>query len=100
MTTITDRQIPHGRAISALSLAVWKAKLEKNYNVRHNMTQIASLLVTIFTWLMVYNVCILQSERGVAYTRDKTTYAGTWAKNEGGGVGVFAGFYGTLVSQL
>ena len=44
VTTITDRRMPRGRAISLLSLAVWWAKLEKNDKVRHNMTQIASLL--------------------------------------------------------
>ena len=50
VTTITDRRMPRGRAISALSLAVWWAKLEKNDKVRHNMTQIASLLAvaTVF----------------------------------------------------
>ena len=55
------------------------------------MTQIASLLVvaTVFSWLIVYNICILQSERG-AYMRDKTTYAGSWAKKVGGGGGAYA----------
>ena len=50
-----------------VSLAAWWAKLEKNDKVRHyTMTQVASLLVvaTVFTWLMVCNVCILQSEGG------------------------------------
>ena len=44
VTTITDRRMPRGRAISVLSLAVWWAKLEKNDKVRHIMTQIVSLL--------------------------------------------------------
>ena len=44
VTTITDRRMPRGRAISVLSLAVWLAKLKKNDKVRHNMTQIASFL--------------------------------------------------------
>ena len=60
--TITDRRMPHGRLISVLSVAVWWVKLEKNDDsVRHNMTQIASLLLmaTVFTRLMVCNVCIL-----------------------------------------
>ena len=51
MTTITDRRMQRGRAICSLSgLAVWWAKLEKNHKVRHNMTQIASLLAvaTVF----------------------------------------------------
>ena len=54
MTTITDRRMPRGRAISALSLVLWWAKLEKNDKVRHNMTQIASLVAvdTVFYWLM------------------------------------------------
>ena len=64
-----------GRAISVLSLAVWWAKLEKNDKVRHVMTQIASLLAvaTVFIdlWTPFY------SQGGGAYTRDKTTYAGT-----------------------
>ena len=48
------------------------------------MTQISSLLVvaTVFTWLIIYNVCILQSGGG-AFTQDKTTYAGTRAKSAG-----------------
>ena len=43
-----------------------------------SMIQMASLLAVaiVFTWLMVYNIYILQSERG-AYTQDKTTYART-----------------------
>ena len=85
MTTITDRRMPRGRAISVLSLAVWWAELEKKFNdnVRHIMTQIANLLVvaTVFTWLIICNVCILQSERGDLYTRH---YIGTWTKNAGG----------------
>ena len=59
--------------MSILSLAVWWIKLEKNDKVRHNMTQIASLIVvvTVFTWLMICNVCILQSEKGGLYARQK-----------------------------
>ena len=61
VTTITDRRMPRGRAISVLSisLAVWWAKLEKNDKVRHNMTQIASLLAvaTVFIdlWTPFYS---------------------------------------------
>ena len=42
---------------------VWCAKLEKNDEVRHNITQIASLLAvaTVFYWLMD---SIYQSGRG------------------------------------
>ena len=47
--TSTDRRMPRGRAISVLSLAVWWVKLEKNYKVRHNMTQIASLLAAFYS---------------------------------------------------
>ena len=53
------------------------------------MAQMASLLVvtTVFVALWTLNIYILQSERGGgAYTRDKTTYAGTWAKIAGGGL--------------
>ena len=50
MTTIVDRRMPLGRAMSLLSLAVWWAKLEKNNKIRYNVTQIASLLAvaTVF----------------------------------------------------
>ena len=44
------------------------------------MAHMASLLVvaTVFVALWTLNIYILQSERGGgAYTRDKTTYAGT-----------------------
>ena len=63
MTTITDRRMPHGCAISVLSLAVSWAKFDK---VRHMMTQIASLLAvaTVFIdlWTPFY------SQGGGAYT--------------------------------
>ena len=63
VTTITDRQMPCGRVISVLSLAVWWAKLEKNNQVRHNVTQIASLLaVATDLWTPFY------SQGGGAYT--------------------------------
>ena len=75
VTTITDRRVPRGRAISVLSLTVWWTKLEKSDKVRHKMTQIASLLAvaTVFVdlWAPFY------SQGGGAYTRDKSTYAGT-----------------------
>jgi hypothetical protein len=88
--------------VGARSLAVWWAKLEKNDKVRHNMTQIASLLVvaTVFTRLMVCDI-YFTVRGGGAYTRDKT---GTWAKNAGGayarGGGVIAGFYGTYMYNI
>ena len=66
MTTITDRRMPRGRAISVLSLAVWWAKLEKNDKVRHNMTQIASLLAvaTVFVdlWAPFYRGLIRETK--------------------------------------
>ena len=59
VTTITNRRMPRGRAISVLSLTVWWAKLEKNDKVSHNMTQIASFLAvaTIFVdlWAPFYS---------------------------------------------
>ena len=78
VTTITDRRMPRGRAIFVLSLAVWWAKLEKNDKVRHNMTQIASLLAvaTVFVDLC-QNWLHFTVREGGAYTRDKSTYAGT-----------------------
>jgi hypothetical protein len=87
VTTFTDRRMPRGRAISALSLAVWWTKLEKNDKVRHIMIQMASALAvaTVFIglWTPISTIC--SRRRGGAYTRDKNTYAGTWAKNGGGG---------------
>ena len=76
MTTITDRRIPRGRAISAHSLAGWWAKLEKNDKVRHIMTQIASLLAVATVYIDLWTPFYSQGGGG-AYTRDKTTYAGT-----------------------
>ena len=58
VTTITNHRMPRGRVIPVLSLAVWWAKLQKNDIVRHNMTQIASLLAaaTVFIglWTLFY----------------------------------------------
>ena len=64
--------MPRGRAISVLSLAVWWAKLEKNDKVRHNMTQIASLLAvaTVFVDLCQIMGSILQSGRGGGLIRE------------------------------
>ena len=75
MTTITDRRISRGRVISVLSLAVWWAKLEKNDKVRHIVTQIASLLAVATVFIDLWTP--FNSQGGGAYTRDKTTYAGT-----------------------
>ena len=82
VTTITDRQMPHGHAISALSLAVWWAKLEKSDKISHNMTQIASVLAVATAF-----IGLISRQRRGAYTRDENTcmYAGTWAKSAGGG---------------
>ena len=74
VTTITDRRMPRGRAISVLFLAVWWAKLEKNNKVRHNVTQIASLLA-VATVLLTYGLHFTVREGWGAYTQDKTTYA-------------------------
>ena len=69
VTTITDRRMTRGCTTSVLSLAVWLAKLEKNDKVRHNMTQIASLLAvaTVFVdlWAPFY------SQGGGLYARLK-----------------------------
>ena len=77
MTTITDRRLPRGRAISALSLAVWWAKLEKNGDskVRHNTTQIASLLAVATVFIGLWTLFTVRE--GGAYTRDTCTNAGT-----------------------
>ena len=92
VTTITDRRMPRGRAISALSLAVWWAKLEKNDEVRHNMTQIASLLaVFVDLWAPFY------SQGGGLIRETKVPMQELELKMEGGLMregGVIAGFYG------
>ena len=78
MTTITDRRMPRGRAISVLSHAVWREKLEKNDKVRHKMTQIASLLAVATVFVDLLAPFYSQGGGGArAYTRDKSTYAGT-----------------------
>ena len=51
--TITNNQMPHGRAIFVLSLTVWWAKLEK---VRLNMTQMARLLAVAILFLLAYGL--------------------------------------------
>jgi hypothetical protein len=87
MTTFTDRRMPHGRATSA---PVWGPKLEKNDKVRHNiMIQMGSALAvaTVFigSWTPISIIYSrIRRRGGGAYTRDKNTYAGTWAKNGGG----------------
>ena len=80
MTTITDRRMPRGRAIS---LTVRWAKLEKNDKVRHNMTQIASLLAvaTVFVeiWAPFY------SQGGGLIRETKVPMQELELKMEGGG---------------
>ena len=57
MTTITDKGMPHGCAISTLSLAVYLAKLEKKYKVRHTMTSSVLAVATVFIyWFMDYKI--------------------------------------------
>jgi hypothetical protein len=67
--------MPRGSAISGYLMG-------KTLKVRHYET-IASLLavVNVFIGLWTRNIYILQSEKGRAYRRDKTTYV---AKNAGG----------------
>ena len=84
MTTITDRRMPCGRAISILSLAVWWAKLEKNDKVSHNMTQIASLLVVAGLWSAICAFSNYNQRRG-AYMRDKLPMQELEVKMRGGG---------------
>ena len=72
VTTITNRRMPRGCAISVFFLAVWWAKLKKNDKIRHNMTQIASLLAvaTVFVdlWAPFYSQV---AEGGGLYARQK-----------------------------
>ena len=65
MTTITDRRMPRGRAISVFSLAVWWAKLEKNDKVRHIVTQIASLLAVATVFIDSWTPFYSQGGRGL-----------------------------------
>ena len=98
VTTITDRRMPRGRAISALSLAVWWAKLEKNDKVRHNMTQIASLLAVATVFVDLWAPFYSQGGGGL-YARQKYLCRNLSLKWRGGLCargGVIAGFYGTF----
>ena len=67
VTTITGHRIPRGRAISALSLAVWSAKLEKNDKVRHYniMIQITSLLAVATVFVDLWAPLIFTVTEGV-----------------------------------
>ena len=99
VTTITDRRMPCGRVISVLSLAVWWAKLEKNDKVRHNMTQIASLLA-VATDICQIMGSILQSGRGGLICETKVPMQELELKMQGGLCargGVIAGFYGRVM---
>ena len=101
MTTITDRRKPRGHAISALSLAVWWAKLEKNDKVRHIMTLIASLLAvaTVFIdlWTPFY------SQGGGLIRETKLPMQELELEMQGGLMregGVIAGFYGIRICGM
>ena len=67
--------MPHGRAISALSLAVWWEKLEKSDKVSHNMTQIASVLAVATVFISLWT--LISRQRMGTYMQGKNTYAGT-----------------------
>ena len=96
MTTITDRRMPHGRAISVLSLAVWWAKLEKNDKVRHIMTQIASLLAIATVFIDVWTLFYSQGGGGLICETKLPMQELELKMQEGlcARGGVFAGFYG------
>ena len=70
VTTITDRRMPRGRTISALSLAVWWVKLEKNNKVRHNMTRIATLLAVATVFIGLWTLFTSQRGGVIAATVD------------------------------
>ena len=79
--------MPHGLAISAFSLAVWWAKLEKYDKVKHNiMIQVASLLVVF--------ICLMSSQRGGLIRETKLLMQELELKMEGGGLMREGGFYG------
>ena len=78
--TITDQRMPHGCAISVLSLAVLWLKLEKRDKISYDMTQIPRIL-TIATVFTGSSILI----RRVAYSRVRNTCARTWAENGRGG---------------
>ena len=74
--TITDHRMPCRCSVSALFLAVWWAKLDINEKIRHDMTQMASLLA-VFTILFLWTlITTFYNQRG-GFTRDKTINAGT-----------------------
>ena len=69
LTTITDRRMSRGSAISVLSLAVWWVKLKKNDKVRHIiiiiMTQIARLLAVATVFIDLWTPFYSQGGRGL-----------------------------------
>ena len=84
MTTITDRQMPRGRAISVISLAVWWAKLEKNDKVRHIVTQIASLLAVATVFLDLWTPFYSQGGGGGLIRETKLPMQELELKMQGG----------------
>ena len=102
MTTITDRRMPRGRAISALSLAVWWAKLEKNDKVRHIMTQIASLLAVATVFIDLWTPFYSQGGGGLI-RETKLPMQELELEMQGGLMregGVIAGFYGNNTRKM
>ena len=84
--TITDRQIPRGRAISVFSLAYWWAKLEKNDKVRHNMTQIASLLAVATVFIDLWTPFYSRGGGGGLILETKVPMQELELKMQGGGL--------------
>ena len=56
-------------------------RLKKSDQVSHNMTQIASVLAVATVFVSLWT--LISRQRTGAYTQDKNTYAGTWAKSAG-----------------
>ena len=77
---------------SALSLAVWWEKLEKNDKVRQNMTQIASLLVVVATVFIGLWTLFTVKEGGALICETKLPMQELELTMQGG---VIAEFYGS-----
>ena len=69
MTIITDHRMARERVISGCLVG----KTRENNKVRHNVTQITSLLA-IATVFIDFNMDSILQSGGGAYMRDKTTY--------------------------
>ena len=78
VTFLCDDHYQPSNATWAHNLCTFSGYLmDKTDKVRHSMTQIASLLAVATVFIGLWTRFIYSQGEGGAYTRDKTTYAGT-----------------------